>query len=246
MFERYTEKARRVIFFARYEASQFRSPYIETEHLLLGAMREVKQPLLAMLGAAEGLEPLRSDLERVMGPRKGGISTSVDLPVSNEVKRVLAYAAEEAERLEMKHIGGEHLVLGLLREDRSVAAEALRRHGLDLEKARTSVRQAAASQEPAKAAGEAVYVGPRARVEFVDAAGACLAAANVEPQLPRVGDRVVLNAGGEVTIYTVDEVRFVYGAGVAIAAGEERHALERIFIRVSKAAAQASGAEVTH
>ncbi len=244
MFERYTEKARRVIFFARYEASQFRSPYIETEHVLLGAIREIKHPLIAMLGRPEALEPLRSDLERMMGPRKPGVSTSVDLPVSNEVKRVLAYAAEEAERLEMKHIGGEHLVLALLREEQSVAAEVLRRNGLDLEKARASVMESAASQQPSKGAAEGVYVGPQVRITFLDAAGACLAVASSEPQVPRVGDRVVLTTAGEVAIYNVEDVRFVYGAGIQVG-DKELHTLGQIYIRVSRGSAASSG-EATH
>src|ERR1700691_3828276 len=124
MFERYTEKARRVIFFARYEASQFGSPYIETEHLLLGLLREDK-----------------ALTNRFFRSRPSG------LPLSNECKRVLAYAAEEAERLSHKHIGTEHLLLGLLREEKCFAAEILHERGLRLstireELARTSQEKA--------------------------------------------------------------------------------------------------------
>ncbi len=131
MFERYTEKARRVIFFARYEASQFGSPYIETEHLLLGLLREDKALTNRFLRSHASIESIRKQVEG-RSPIRDKVSTSVDLPLSQECKRVLAYAAEEAERLSHKHIGTEHLLLGLLREDKSFAAEILHERGLRL------------------------------------------------------------------------------------------------------------------
>jgi ATP-dependent Clp protease ATP-binding subunit ClpC len=145
MFERYTEKARRVIFFARYEASQFGSPYIETEHLLLGLMREDKALTNRFLRSHASIESIRKQIEGRTTIREK-VSTSVDLPLSQECKRVLAYAAEEAERLSHKHIGTEHLLLGLLREDKCFAAEILHERGLRLstireELARTSTEK---------------------------------------------------------------------------------------------------------
>ena len=131
MFERYTEKARRVIFFARYEASQFGSPYIETEHLLLGLLREDKALTNRFLRSHASVESIRKQIEAHTTIREK-VSTSVDLPLSNECKRVLAYAAEEAERLGHNHIGTEHLLLGLLREEKSFAAEILQERGLKL------------------------------------------------------------------------------------------------------------------
>src|SRR6266851_4836414 len=128
MFERYTEKARRVIFFARYEASQFGSPYIETEHLLLGLLREDKALTNRFLRSHASVESIRKQIEGHTTIREK-VSTSVDLPLSNECKRVLAYAAEEAERLSHKHIGTEHLLLGLLREEKCFAAEILQERG---------------------------------------------------------------------------------------------------------------------
>ena len=131
MFERYTEKARRVIFFARYEASQFGSPYIETEHVLLGLLREDKALTERFLLTHLASESIRKDIEGHTRIRER-VSTSVDLPLSNESKRVLAYAAEEAERLSQKHIGTEHLLLGLLREEKCFAGELLHKRGLRL------------------------------------------------------------------------------------------------------------------
>ena len=131
MFERYTERARRVIFFARYEASQFGSTTIETEHLLLGLIREDKNLTNRFLRNHSSIESIRKEIEGRTTIREKG-PTSIDLPLSNECKRILAYAAEEAERLNHRHIGTEHLLLGILREEKCVAAEILHERGLRL------------------------------------------------------------------------------------------------------------------
>src|SRR6201987_2035669 len=149
MFERYTEKARRVIFFARYEASQFGSPYIETEHLLLGLLREDKALTNRFLRSHASVESIRKQIEGHTTIREK-VSTSVDLPLSNECKRVLAYAAEEAERLSHKHIGTEHLLLGLLREEKCFAAEILHERGLRLVAIREELARATQEKGPAQ------------------------------------------------------------------------------------------------
>src|SRR5881397_1641271 len=77
VFERYTEKARRVIFFARYEASQYGSPYIETEHLLLGIMREDRALVKQFLGQSNAESEIRAEIEKHIPPRER-ISTSVE------------------------------------------------------------------------------------------------------------------------------------------------------------------------
>jgi ATP-dependent Clp protease ATP-binding subunit ClpC len=146
MFERYTEKARRVIFFARYEASQFGSPYIETEHVLLGLLREDKALTNRFLRSHAAVESIRKEIE-AHGVAGEKTSTSVDLPLSNEAKRVLAYAGEEAERLSHKHIGTEHLLLGLLREEKCFAAQILTERGLKL----STIREELARQSHERA-----------------------------------------------------------------------------------------------
>ena len=131
MFERYTERARRVIFFARYEASNLGSTTIETEHLLLGLLREDRNLTNRFLRNHSSIESIRKEIEgRTLIREK--VSTSIDLPLSNECKRILAYAAEEAERLNHRHIGTEHLLLGILREEKCVAAQILHERGLRL------------------------------------------------------------------------------------------------------------------
>jgi ATP-dependent Clp protease ATP-binding subunit ClpC len=151
MFERYTEKARRVIFFARYEASQFGAPAIEPEHLLLGLMREDKTLTGRFFPRAQvSIESIRKEIEgRTLLREK--ISTSVELPLAPETKRVLAYAHEESDRLQHRHIGTEHLLLGLLREERSMAAEILYERGLRLNAVRDEIaRQSGADTRGAQ------------------------------------------------------------------------------------------------
>jgi uncharacterized protein (TIGR02246 family) len=135
MFERFTEKARRVIFFARYETSGYGARCIETEHLLLGLIRE-DRPLLNRLlkppaSAASLEQSVRESLAK--GER---ISTSIEIPLSEECRRILLYSSEEAERLAQKHISTEHLLLGMLREGNCQAAKYLRAVGLILQELR--------------------------------------------------------------------------------------------------------------
>jgi len=132
MFERYTERARRVVFFARYEASQLGSGAIETEHLLLGLIREGKG-LTSRLFAKSRLstDQIRKDVEG-RSPYREKVSTSLEIPLSSESKRALAHAAEEAERMLHNYIGTEHILLGLMREEKSVAAGILGERGMRL------------------------------------------------------------------------------------------------------------------
>ncbi|HWR50984.1 MAG TPA: ATP-dependent Clp protease ATP-binding subunit [Bryobacteraceae bacterium] len=162
MFERYTEKARRVIFFARYEASQFGSPYIETEHLLLGLLREDKTLANRFLRSAAQIDSIRKQVEAHTTIREK-VSTSVDLPLSHECKRVLAYGAEEAERLNHKHIGTEHLLLGLLREEKSLAAEILHERGLRLSQVREEIARSSSEKVSANRPKESSLLGEFSR-----------------------------------------------------------------------------------
>ncbi len=146
MFEKYTEKARRVIFFARYEASQLGSRSIETEHILLGLLREDKALAGRFLPRAPAiLDSIRKEIE-VKTVKREKVATSVELPLSEQSKRVLAYASEEADRLLHSYIGTEHILLGLLRAEDSMAAGILQEKGLRLSR----VREELAGSAPEK------------------------------------------------------------------------------------------------
>lgn len=160
MFERFTEPARRAIFFARYEASQFGCPQIETEFLLLGLFREDKVLATRFLLSQAKLEVIRQSIMEYRGAC-AHIATSVDLPLSYECKRALAYASEESERLNDVHIGTAHLLLGVLREKGSFAANLLLERGVTLELARERLRGPESSEKalPVSMAGLDRWLG---------------------------------------------------------------------------------------
>jgi len=158
MFERYSEKARRAVFFARYEASQFGSPSIEAEHLLLGILREDRTLANRFLPLHVASDSIRSQIEAHIPIRKK-ILMSVDLPVSQECKRVLAYGAEESERLKDKFIGTPHLLLGLLREERSFPAQLLLKQGLTLDSVRRQVQMQHSETPSSHGGAPAVIAG---------------------------------------------------------------------------------------
>jgi len=132
MFEKFTEKAKRILFLARYEASQQGNKVIGTEHLLLGLLKEGEETTRELFTRANvSMELLRAELEQ-SGPIREKLSTSVEIPFSEETKKVLQYAEEEAERLMHPHIGTEHTLLGLLRMENSVAGRMLAERGMRL------------------------------------------------------------------------------------------------------------------
>lgn len=139
MFERYTEPARRSLFFSRYEAGQLGSLTIDTEHLLLGILKE-REPLVEHLVGAAGVSAntVRQAIQERTGPPVSPTAMTVEIPFSADAKRALEYAAEESERLLHRHIGPEHLLLGVLRLERGLAWEILKERGLAL----ASVRDA--------------------------------------------------------------------------------------------------------
>jgi ATP-dependent Clp protease ATP-binding subunit ClpC len=144
MFERYTEGARRVLFFARYEASERGAMTIETEHLLVGITRDSSGLATRTFAALNvSLEDLRHDVDRRTVAREK-FPVSLEIPFTGEVKRALQAAAEESDRLAHNHVGTEHLLLGLLREEQSVAASILAARGVRLNIARDTVARLSA------------------------------------------------------------------------------------------------------
>jgi ketosteroid isomerase-like protein len=124
MFERYTEIARRVIFFARYEASQYGSPYIASEHLLLGLLREDHTLAKRFPGEKNVGAEIRKEIDGRI-PRGQRISTSLEMPLTEECQTILKLAAETSERLGHCKIETEHLLIGILRVESSLAAQIL-------------------------------------------------------------------------------------------------------------------------
>lgn len=130
MFERYDEAARRVIFFARYEALQFGSSAIESEHLLLGWIREDKTLMYGLLTTEDVRTNIRLAVEsRYKFPVKVG-SQERDIPLSRQSRTMLAIAVKEADQRSDAHIGMDHLLLSLISKRFSLPARLLKKHGV--------------------------------------------------------------------------------------------------------------------
>ena len=140
MFERYREDARRAIFFSRWEAHRSNSTYIEPKHILLALTHDADTSKANQLfGLSASTQNFRSLLEVHASAES---STWGDIPLTNPSKRILAYAAQEADKLASQTIGTEHLLLGLLREKPSDVPPALAKVGIDLRSARNRIRAA--------------------------------------------------------------------------------------------------------
>jgi ketosteroid isomerase-like protein len=139
MFERFTEKARRVIFFARYEASQYGSPTIETEHLLLGLLREDGIFVLRLLKPHSTAAWFRSEIEETIQVNER-ISVAVEVPLSQDSKHALTLARSEADNLNSRRIGTEHLLLGILGIEHSVPARLLVERGASADALREALK----------------------------------------------------------------------------------------------------------
>ena len=139
MFDRFTERARKVMGFARREAQRFHHEYIGTEHILLGLIQEGQGVAANVLKAmAVDLEKIRREIEKIVksGP---AVEPSVQIPFTPRAKKVVELALEEAGRLGHNYIGTEHLLLALLREQEGIAAHVLRALGVRLDEVREEV-----------------------------------------------------------------------------------------------------------
>jgi ketosteroid isomerase-like protein len=188
MFERFSEKARRVVFYARYEASQYGTPYIDTEYLLLGLLREDWALIRRFLGPASTAAGIRAEIEKAIHPRER-IPTSVEVPLAKQCKAVLDLAMSEAAKLGHQQVGTEHILLGILGAKDSLAARLLTQRGLKSATVREQLAMGRAIVSPdvpgqsglatidsflaelrsAKWGGLSSYLAQN--VQFVDAAG---------------------------------------------------------------------------
>ncbi|MDQ6927385.1 MAG: ATP-dependent Clp protease ATP-binding subunit [Actinomycetota bacterium] len=140
MFERFTDRARRVVVLAQEEARLLNHNYIGTEHILLGLIHEgegVAAQALEQLGIS--LEAVRTQVEEIIG--QGGSSPSGHIPFTPRAKKVLELSLREALQLGHNYIGTEHILLGLIREGEGVAAQVLVKLGADLSRVRQQVIQ---------------------------------------------------------------------------------------------------------
>ena len=139
MFDRFTDRARKVMALAREEARRFNHEYIGTEHILLGLVKEGSGVAANVLQNLDiELKKIRLEVEKIVQSGSDLVSVG-QLPFTPRVKKVLEYAMEEARALGHNYIGTEHLLLGLLREQEGVAAQVLLNLGVKLEDVREEV-----------------------------------------------------------------------------------------------------------
>ena len=154
MWQRFTERARKVVFYAQEEAQKFGEGYVSTEHLLLGLVREsdsVAARVLDKLGVS--LNKIRTEIEKAL-PRGEG-TRSNEMTLTPRAKRVIDLAYDEARNLNNNYIGTEHLLLGLVREGDGLAGRVLAKLGIELERARGEVRALQDNDNTGKSASRA-------------------------------------------------------------------------------------------
>ncbi len=146
MFERFTEHARHVIELAGREAQRFGNEYVGTEHLLWGLAKEVEGVAALVLAQFQvDLKPLRREVDALLKTRPH-VESVEKLPQSAHVKEAIQYAIDEARSMHHNYVGTEHLLLGLMRNSETVAAQVLANLGLKLDPVREEVRRVVASR----------------------------------------------------------------------------------------------------
>ena len=170
MFERFTERARRVVVHAQEEARDLNHSYIGTEHLLLGLMREPESAAArALREMAIGRDQVREQVVEIVG--RGSEASPGHIPFTPRAKKVLELSLREALQLSHNYIGTEHILLGLIREGQGVAAKVLASLGGDLSRVRDKVIELApaGTGESRAQTGSVRVVGPSVQLdEIVD------------------------------------------------------------------------------
>jgi ATP-dependent Clp protease ATP-binding subunit ClpC len=139
MFEQYTERAKRVLAFGKYEASQMGSDAMQTEHLLLGLIRG-EEDIILKLFSKWNIDPVETRAEvEMMSTYQRRKSAQLEIAISREVQCVLAFAVEEAKALKHEYVGTEHMFLGLLREENAMAGRILAQKGVRVAGVRADV-----------------------------------------------------------------------------------------------------------
>jgi len=187
-FDKFTERAKKVLVLAQEEAQRFNHNYIGTEHLLLGLVREgegIAAKVLSNLGVE--LNKVRSAVEFIIG--RGDRMVIGDISLTPRAKKVIELAVEEARRLNHNYIGTEHLLLGLVREGEGIAAGVLESLGVNLEKVRTQVITVVSQS----GAGQQAEGKHQSKTPTIDAMGTDLTAAaragKLDPVIGRDRDR---------------------------------------------------------
>src|SRR5207253_2451042 len=180
MWQRFTERARRVVFFAQEEAGRLGENYVSTEHLLLGLVRENDSVAARILDRMDvSLARIRSEIERQVTRGDGRLGQ--DMQLTPRAKRVIDLSYDEARQLSNNYIGTEHLLLGLIREGEGLAGRVLARLGVVLDRTRAEVRTLQDNNPPVR--------DPDQATQFAEA----FAGLPAEQQAALTGDGLALN-----------------------------------------------------
>src|SRR6266545_2991245 len=150
----FTDRVRKVLQMAREEAARLHHEYVGTEHILLGLIREGEGVAAAVLTNLNvDLEEIQQKIEETVKKGKAAAAAGPDLPYTSRAKKVLELAMSEARELNHSYVGTEHLLLGLLREEKGIAAQVLTDAGVNLEQARAETLRLLGSEMPSTPAG---------------------------------------------------------------------------------------------
>src|SRR5580698_2490297 len=156
----FTERVRKVLAMAREEAARLHHEYVGTEHILLGLIREGEGVAAAVRQNMNAdLNEIQQKIEETVKKGKAGATTGPDLPYTSRAKKVLELAMSEARELSHSYVGTEHLLLGLLREEKGIAAQVLTDAGVNLEAARAETLRLLGTEMPQT--GTAAAGGPQ-------------------------------------------------------------------------------------
>src|SRR3978361_2041431 len=150
----FTERVRKVLAMAREEAARLHHEYVGTEHILLGLIREGEGVAAAVLqNLSVDLDEIQQKIEETVKKGKAAQTTGPDLPYTSRAKKVLELAMSEARELNHSYVGTEHLLLGLLREEKGIAAQVLTDTGVNLDAARAETLRLLGNEMPQAQAG---------------------------------------------------------------------------------------------
>ena len=148
----FTERVRKVLAMAREEAARLHHEYVGTEHILLGLIREGEGVAAAVLQNLNvDLDEIQQKIEETVKKGKAAQTTGPDLPYTSRAKKVLELAMSEARELNHSYVGTEHLLLGLLREEKGIAAQVLTDAGVNLDAARAETLRLLGTEMPQQA-----------------------------------------------------------------------------------------------
>ncbi len=186
MFNKFTERARKVVILAKEEARRLHHDYIATEHILLGILREGEGVAASVLHRADlNFEKVRKEIERLVEP---GVDTgkSGEIPFTPRAKKALELAGEEARAMGHNYIGTEHLLLGLIREGEGIAAQVLQGFGLTIDRVRTEVMNLLGAGIPGPSSAQQGQGQQKSKTPALDAFGRDLTALAKENKLDPV------------------------------------------------------------